>query len=259
MQSIRIERDGDVLVCTIDRPGSDLNAIDGALHDELGDLMRLLKREREARAIVLTGSKKAFTAGGDRAWFREFTTAGALDRLRRDGKQLVWDLLDVEQPIVAGLNGPAIGLGASIALLCDLVVMADTATIGDPHVRVGVVAGDGGAAIWPLLLGPLAAKRYLMTGDAINAQEALAIGIAAEVTSPDALLERTMAWARRLAEGAPLAVRATKMAVNQQVKQALLTSFDYSMAAEMSTFLTHDHAEALDAIAEKRAPRFEGR
>jgi len=257
--SIRQERVGEVLVCTIDREGSDLNAIDGELHDELGDLMRSLKRERSARAIVLTGSKKAFTAGGDRAWFRELTAPGKLDSLRRDGKQLIWDLLDIEQPIVAGVNGPAVGLGASVALMCDLIVMADTAIISDPHVRVGVVAGDGGAAIWPLLLGPLAAKRYLMTGDQLSAADALAMGVATEVVPGDQVMERTMAWAKRLADGAPLAVRATKMAVNQQVKQALLTSFDYSMAAEMSTFVSADHEEALNAIAERRDPRFEGR
>ena len=259
METIRLERDGDVLVCTIDRPGSDFNAIDAQLHDDLGDLMRLLKRERSARAILLTGSKKAFTAGGDRSWFRELTSIERLDALRRDAKQLIWDLLDVEQPIVAALNGPAVGLGASIALLCDVVVMADHATIADPHVRVGIVAGDGGAAIWPLLVGPLAAKRYLLTGDAVSAADALAMGVAAQVTTPDHLMPAAMSWARRLADGAPLAIRATKLAVNQQVKLALLTSFDYSTAAEIATFLSVDHAEALDAMAERRPPRFEGK
>ena len=259
MEAIRVERHGDVLVCTIDRPGSDYNAIDAQLHDDLGELMRSLKRERSARAILLTGSKKAFTAGGDRAWFRELTSIDRLDALRRDAKQLIWDLLDVEQPIVAALNGPAVGLGASIALLCDVVVMADNATIADPHVRVGIVAGDGGAAIWPLLVGPLAAKRYLLTGDAMSPADALAMGMAAEVTAPEELMDRAMSWAMRLAEGAPLAIRATKLAVNQQVKLALLTSFDYSTAAEITTFLSADHAEALDALAERRPPRFEGK
>jgi enoyl-CoA hydratase len=258
-QSIHQERVGEVLVCTFDREGSDYNAVDGEFHDELGDLMRSLKRERSARAIVFTGSKKAFSAGGDRAWFRDLTAPGKLDGLRRDGKQLIWDLLDIEQPIVAGLNGPAVGLAASIALMCDVIVMADTAIISDPHVRVGVVAGDGGAAIWPLLLGPLAAKRYLMTGDQMSAAEALAMGVATEVVPATELMDRTMAWAQRLADGPPLAVRATKMAVNQQVKQALLTSFDFSMAAEMSTFVSEDHQEALNALAERREPRFEGR
>ena len=104
--------------------------------------------------MLLTGSKRAFSAGGDYAWFPTLRSVEQLEHLRRDAKQMIWDLLDVELPIVAGLNGPAVGLGASVALLCDVVVMADTAVIADPHVRIGVVAGDGGAAIWPALARP---------------------------------------------------------------------------------------------------------
>ena len=123
---------------------------------------------------MLTGSGRAFSAGGDMAWFPSLRSPEAIHALRREAKQIVWDLLDVEVPIVCGLNGAAAGLGASIALLCDVIVMADTAVIVDPHVKVGLVAGDGGAAIWPLLLGPLAAKRHLLLGDPLTAAEAAA-------------------------------------------------------------------------------------
>jgi len=259
LSTIRIERDGDVLVATIDRPGSDLNAVDGQLHHDLGELMRRLRRERAARAVLLTGSKRAFSAGGDFAWFPELRSVAALDELRRDAKQMVWDLLDIELPIVAALNGPAAGLGASVALLCDVVVMADTAVIADPHVRVGIVAGDGGAAIWPLLLGPARAKQYLLTGDPVNAAEAERIGLVNEVVPAAELAERGRWWAQRLAAGAPLAVRATKAAVNQQLKRALLDSFDYSTASELMTFLSEDHREALAALAERRPPIFHAR
>ena len=258
-ETIRLDREGDVLVATIDRPGNDLNAVDATLHEELGGLFRLLKRERSARAVLLTGSKRAFTAGGDFGWFPKLRDVETLDHLRRDGKQLIWDLLDVEQPIVAAVNGPAIGLGASIALLCDVIVMAETAVIADPHVKVGIVAGDGGAAIWPLLVGPAIAKQYLLTGDPVSAATAERLGLVNEVVPDADVRERGMAWARRLAAGAPLAVRATKAAVNQQVKRALLDSFDLSTALEMTTFLSADHQEALDAIAEKRPPEFRGR
>ena len=114
-------------------------------------------------------------------WFPALRAPDRLHELRREGKQIVWDLLDVEVPIVCALNGSAVGLGASIALLCDVIVMADNAVIRDPHVQVGLVAGDGGAAIWPLLLGPLAAKRHLMLGEPLGADEALRLGVAAEV------------------------------------------------------------------------------
>ena len=164
------------LIVTIDHPDSALNAVDARLHRELAELFRTLKQESTARAVVLTATGKAFSAGGDMAWFPELRTPEATHALRREGKQLIWDQLDVEVPIVCGLNGSAVGLGASVALLCDVIVMADDAKLIDPHVLVGLVAGDGGAAIWPLLLGPLAAKRHLMLGDPLTAAEAVRLG-----------------------------------------------------------------------------------
>ena len=110
-EALRLERHGDVLEATIDRPGSELNTIDGSLHNELARLFRELKREREARAVLLTGSKKAFSAGGDFDWFPTLGLGRRLDALRLDARQLIWDLLDVELPVVAALNGPAVGLG----------------------------------------------------------------------------------------------------------------------------------------------------
>ncbi|MGH7287656.1 MAG: enoyl-CoA hydratase/isomerase family protein, partial [Myxococcota bacterium] len=150
-QALRFERSGDVLRIALAHPSLPQNRIDGTLHAELARLFRELKRESEARALLLTGQGSAFSAGGDFAWFPTLDDLAKLDPLRRDAKQMIWDLLDVELPIVAALNGPAVGLGASLALLCDVNFMADTATIADPHVRVGIVAGDGGTAIWPLV------------------------------------------------------------------------------------------------------------
>ncbi len=151
METIRFERAGHLLTVTIDHPDSDINAVDELLHHDLWELFRLLAAERDARAIVLTGSGTAFSAGGDMSWFPELRSPDRLHTLRREAKQLIWNLLDVEIPIVCALNGSAVGLGASVALLCDVIVMSDRASIIDPHVQVGLVAGDGGAAIWPLL------------------------------------------------------------------------------------------------------------
>lgn len=259
LSTIRLEREGDVLVATIDHPTSSVNAIDGALHADLAALFRGLKRERSARAVLLTGAGRAFSAGGDFAWFPTLRDVGTLDELRLDARQLVWDLLDVELPIVCALNGPAAGLGASVALLCDVIVMADTAVIVDPHVKVGIVAGDGGTAIWPLLVGPAKAKQFLLTGDPVGAVEAERMGLVNEVVPVEQLADRGRWWAQRLADGAPLAVRYTKLAVNAQVKRALLDSFDLATALELTTFMSDDHAEALAAIAERRPPRFTGR
>ena len=257
--ALRVERVGPVLRVTIDNPESELNTVDARLHHELTALFAALRDEREARAIVLTGSGRAFSAGGDFDWFPELRDVERLDALRHDARQLVADLLDVELPIVAAVNGPAIGLGASIALLCDVILMADDATIADPHVKVGIVAGDGGAVIWPLAVGPARAKQYLLTGDPLTAQEAERIGLVNRVVPAADLDAEAMAFANRLAAGAPLAVRYTKLAVNALVKQALNVAFDTSTALELLTFLSDDHQEALRAMREKRAPEFRGR
>jgi enoyl-CoA hydratase len=257
--TLRTERIDHVLRVTIDHPTSPLNALDGQLHHDLTALFAALRRETGARAVVLTGRGRAFSAGGDFNWFPELRTPERLDALRRDAKQLIWDLLDVELPIVAAVNGHAMGLGASIALLCDVIFMADSATIGDPHVRVGIVAGDGGTVIWPLAVGPARAKQYLLTGDPVSAVEAERIGLVNRVV-PAADLEReALAFAQRLAAEAPLAVRYTKLAVNKLIKDALNVSFDVATALELVTFQTADHQEALAAIREKRPPKFEGR
>ena len=257
--TIRVERIGLVMRCQIDNPASDLNVVDEVLHRDLTGLFRALRDERDARAILLTGSKKAFCAGGDFGWFPTLCSVEALEALRHDAKSMIWDLLDVRQPIVCALNGPAMGLGASIALLCDAIVMADTARIGDPHVRIGIVAGDGGTAIWPLAVGPALAKRFLLTGDALGADQALRLGLVTDVVPAVDLYEAGLALAQRLAAGAPLAIQYTKAAVNKLVKDALNTAFDVAASSELVTFLSQDHKEALAAIVEKRQPDFKGR
>ncbi|MGI9577651.1 MAG: enoyl-CoA hydratase/isomerase family protein, partial [Microthrixaceae bacterium] len=167
----------DMLVVTIDRPGSDLNSVDEALHSELARLFRCLRRERTARAILLTGSGRAFCAGGDFEWFEQLRSVEALESLRIDARQIIWDMLDIEVPIVCALNGHAMGLGASITLLCDLVVASDSVRIGDPHVSIGLVAGDGGTVIWPAALGPAKAKEHLLLGEPVGAVEAERLGM----------------------------------------------------------------------------------
>lgn len=258
-ETLKIERRGHVLKVTIDHPTSELNAVDERLHNDFTRLFASLRRESEARAVLLTGRGKAFCAGGDYKWFPTLREPSRLEALRRDAKQLIWDLLDIDLPIVAAVNGHAIGLGASIALLCDVIFMADSATIADPHVRVGLVAGDGGVAIWPLAVGPARAKQYLLTGDPLTAIEAERIGLVNRVVPAASLEAESMRFAERLATGAPLAVRYTKLSVNKLVKDALNVAFDTSTALEIVTFHSEDHREALAALSEKRPPRFQGR
>jgi enoyl-CoA hydratase len=259
MNHIRTERDGDVLRVVIDREGDDLNRVDGALHHDLAQLFAELKQERAARAVLLTSHGRAFSAGGDYDWFPTLREPGALEAIRLDGKAIIDDLLDVHLPIVCAVAGPAVGLGASIALLCDAVIMGESATIADPHVRVGIVAGDGGTVAWPLAMGPMLAKRHLLTGDPVGAADALRLGMVTDVVPDDEVDAAALAFARRLAAGAPLAVQYTKLAVNKLVKAAVAEAFDIATALEVVTFASADHQEALAAIRERREPRFEGR
>ncbi len=259
MQAFTFETRGDVHIVTLRHPTSAMNAVDELLHHEFGELFGRLRRDPGGRVVVLTAEGRAFSAGGDFAWFPQLRDTAVLDDLRRVAKQMIWDLLDIEVPVVCGLNGSAAGLGASIALLCDLIVMSDRAVVLDPHVNVGLVAGDGGTVIWPQLLGPMAAKRHLFLGDPLSAADALRLGVAAEVCAPELVRERALAWADRLATQPPLAMKGTKMAVNAGLKQALLTSFDLATALEIPCFLSRDHAEAVDALRERRTPTYEGR
>jgi enoyl-CoA hydratase len=251
--------DGHLLKVTINRPDSKLNAVDGQLHDELTALMATLKAERTARCIVLTGSGSAFSAGGDFDWFPALQEPGRLEPLRQDGKNLIWDLLDIQIPVVAAVNGHAMGLGASIALLCDVIFVAESALIGDPHIKVGLVAGDGGTIAWPLAIGPALAKQYLLTGDPIDAAEAHRIGLVNFVAPDDECVNQAIAFARRIAANAPMAVQFTKVATNKLLKDAANAAFDVATALEIVTFRSQDHTEALAAIKERREPTFENR
>lgn len=258
-ETIRFARKDRVLTVTLDNPRSDTNAIDAQSHTELARLFRELRAEREARAIVLAGSKQAFSAGGDPALLLKMRDVGALDEARREAREMMWDLLDIELPVIAALNGNAVSLGASIALFCDAIFMADDAVLQDPHTLIGLVAGDGGAVIWPLVAGPAVAKRYLLTGDPVDAKEALRLGLVTHVVPAKAVIPEATAFAERLAAGAPLAIRYTKQAVNRVVKAAMGDGFEAGLGHELATFFSQDMMEALSAMQEGRQPRFQGK
>ena len=256
-KTLKIERQGKVLVVAFNRPEA-LNAVNAELHREMSMVFADIKADTEAEAIVLTGSGRAFSAGGDIKWFQQMTPP-QLDALFTEARKIIMDLLEVEQPIIAAINGAATGLGATVALFCDTIFAAENARIGDPHVMVGIVAGDGGAIIWPWLLGPARAKQYLMTGDLLNAQEAERIGLVNKVVPADQLMPTAMAFANRLANGPTRAIRYTKASVNKILRETANLVLDTSLAYEKLTFGTEDHKEAVNAFIEKRQPQFKGR
>jgi enoyl-CoA hydratase len=258
-RTIDITRRGRVLTLALNN-GQRLNAIEDRLHTELARIFRFAADDPESDVIVLTGTGKAFCAGGDFDWFQQMIDEPVrFERIAVDAKEIVFSLLDLEKPIIAKVNGPAAGLGATIALFCDVIFMAEDAVILDPHVRAGLVAGDGGAVIWPQLIGYARAKHYLMTGEAVNAAEALQMGLVNYV-SPRAELDTAVeAYADRLADGATRAIRWTKTSVNIALKQLAHSIMDASIAYEISTNVAHDHQEAVRAFKEKREPQFTDR
>lgn len=252
--AVRIE--DRVAILTLDRPEVH-NAVNHAVHVGLESIFRVLARDPDVGAIVLTGCGKSFCAGGD---VKDYGNPDArpIDQLRGT-RYLVQEMIACEAPIIAAVNGTAAGLGATIALLSDVIFMADTARIGDTHVKMGLVAGDGGTVIWPLLIGPHRAKELLMSGKLLTGPEAAAMGLVNHCVPAGAVLERAIAFARELAHGPVAAIRWTKMAINQHIQHSINTTLNFSVAAEHLTAHTEDMREAVTAFAEKREPKFTGR
>lgn len=257
-KSIKLHRDGRVLHATLNRPES-LNAIDTLLNDEILALFETVAADDEAYVLVLTGAGKAFCAGGDASAIQETIDNPKLFQEGvTKGKRLIHAIIDCPTPIIAKVNGHAMGLGATIALFCDITIAAEHARIADPHVKFGLPAGDGGAVIWPALIGFNRAKRYLLTGDALTGAEAAAIGLIDSAVPAGELDATVDALAQRIAAGAPQAVQWTKLSVNIELKQLAQKILDTSFALETLASQTKDHQEAINAFLEKRTPVFTG-
>lgn len=255
-ETIQIEKEGGVAILRLNRPER-LNAVNGAMHSELMALFLDVQADPDVRAAVLTGAGRAFSAGGDFGGGSDMRSKSGLTMMQ-EARRIVDNLLDCEKPIVSAVNGAAAGLGATVALLCDVVVASRNARIGDPHVKMGITAGDGGAVIWPLLIGVNRAKYMLMSGDLIPAEEAFAMGLVNKVVDEGEALNEGLAIARKLASGAPYAVQTSKTAVNKFIKAVSNMVLPYSLAVEEVSMRTADHREAVQAFQEKRDPRFTG-
>src|SRR5581483_4187574 len=175
---ILVEADGPVRVVTLDNPDQ-MNAFSDAMHDEFAELWGRVAADHDARAVVLTGAGRAFSAGGSIDEFELYRTDfGARRKTLRNARRLVDDMLGLHLPVVAAVNGPAVGLGCTLATLCDVVFVDETTFLADPHVTVALVAGDGSAVTWPFMTSMLRVKQYLLTGDRIPAATAVELGLA---------------------------------------------------------------------------------
>jgi len=243
---IRVETDGPVRIVRLARPDQ-LNAVNEELHRELTRLFPLLSADQGARVAVITGEGRAFSAGGD---FDLLERMANDRRLRRDviaeGRELVLNMIRCRIPVVAAVNGPAVGLGCSVIALSDVVYMAESAYLADPHVAVGLVAADGGPLTWPLHTSLLLAKEYAFTGDRISAARAAQIGLANHVCPDGEVFPAALAAARKIAALPRQAVEATKRVLNLHVERSVLATIDFALAAETESFDTPELRANLD-------------
>ncbi len=254
-RNLTVEIEDEVALVTLNRPDK-RNAIDHPLHSALEEAVTELSVDPDVAAVILTGAGTTFSAGGDVKGFYP-DEVGPMTTIRT--RSLVQSMINCEAPLIAAINGVAAGLGATIALMCDVIYMADSARIGDTHVNMGLVAGDGGAVIWPLLIGPHRAKELLMAGQLVSAHEADKMGLVNRVFADADLLDGARAYARTLANKPRPAVRWTKMLINQAIQQGLNQTLALGLATEQLSSHTEDQKEAMAAFFEKRKPKYTGK
>jgi len=248
---IRVEADGPVRIVRLSRPDQ-LNAINEELHLGLTRLFPQLSADVDARVAVITGEGRAFSAGGDFDLLDRMANDRALRHdVIAEGRELVLNMIRCRVPVVAAVNGPAVGLGCSLIALSDVVYMAESAYLSDPHVTVGLVAADGGPIIWPLHTSLLLAKEYAFTGDRISAQRAADIGLANHVCPDGEVLPAAVAAAHKIAALPRQAVEATKRVLNLHIERAALATIDFAMAAESESFDTPDLRANVDRFLKR--------
>jgi enoyl-CoA hydratase/carnithine racemase len=255
---IRVEADGPVRIVRLARP-EQLNAINEELHLGLTELFPQLNADPDARAAVITGEGRAFSAGGDFDLLDRMAEDRALRRsVIAEGRDLVLNMLRCRLPVVAAVNGPAVGLGCSIIALSDVVYLAESAYLSDPHVTVGLVAADGGPLTWPLHTSLLLAKEYAFTGDRISATRAREIGLANHVLPDDEMFPAALATAHKIAKLPKQAVEATKRVLNLHAERAVLATIDFAMASESESFDTDDLRANLEVFLGRSSSRIDG-
>ncbi|MDA8044487.1 MAG: enoyl-CoA hydratase/isomerase family protein [Actinomycetota bacterium] len=246
-----VEARGRVRIVRLNRPQA-LNAADPALHRRLAEVWAELAADEGCRAVVLTGQGKAFCAGGDMGHLKAMHDDEAIRTATLDeARQIVEQLIRFPYPIVAAVNGPAVGLGCSLAGLSDLVLMEESAYLADPHVSVGLVAADGGALTWPAMTSLLRAKEYLYTGDRISASTAVELGLANRVVADGTAAEEALALAERIARQPAGALKATKRALNKVLERSVLEVLDYALTAESISSASSEHGRIVARFLEK--------
>jgi enoyl-CoA hydratase len=248
-EEIDVKADGPLRIISLNRPDA-LNAVNDALHVGLAKIWDALNEDADARAAVITGAGRAFSAGGDFHYLDELRNNEALrQKTIKHGRDIVIGMVRCRIPVIAAVNGPAVGLGCSLAALSDVVYVAETAHFADPHVQIGLVAADGGPLVWGSQISLLQAKEFALTGVRIKAQRAVELGLANHVVA-DPLAE-AIACAKKILELPQQAVEATKRLMNLQLEKAVMASLDYANLAEYVSFGTADFNKIVDGLIAK--------
>lgn len=254
--TIDLARKGRLLTITLNRPDT-LNAVNREMHEELADVFGFAAADPGSDVVMLTGAGRAFSAGGDLEHIaRNAANPDLFDEEARIAKRIVFAMLDLDKPLVCRMNGHAVGLGATLVLLSDVVFAAENAKIGDPHVALGLVAGDGGAAIWPQRIGFGRAKEYLLTGELLTAAKAAEVGLINHCVPAVELDAAVDAFCERLLNGSRNAIRWTKVLINLELRRIATAVMDAGIAYESVTARSADHREGVKALQEKRKPKF---
>jgi enoyl-CoA hydratase/carnithine racemase len=253
------EQIGGVLLLTLNRPER-RNALTPAMIAHWVELLEHARTDASVRAVVVTGAGTAFCSGaelGDESWANA-SAVEVKERLFEGIHRVAFALEDLDKPVIAAINGAAVGAGLDMALLCDIRFADADAKLSEGYVRAGIVPGDGGCFLLPRLIGPAKALELLWTGDAVSGEEAAVLGIVNRAVAPGTAVEEAMAFAQRLAEGPTVAIRMMKRAVYQSLRMDLRSSFDLISSHMAVVHATADAQEALVAFGERRSPRFRG-
>lgn len=243
---IAIDEDSGVAVFTLDGPHP-RNAVTDAMHSELSTIFAAVQDDSRVRAVVLTGAGRTFSTGGDTSTDREYSTSTGRSVIE-EARHIVDDMIAMSKPVIAAVNGHAVGLGATLATLADVAFMDESAKLGDPHVLAALPAGNGSAVIWPLLVGLNRAKYLLMTGELITAAEAERFGLVTRCVPDGTAIDAATVLAERLAMLAPQAVEGTKIAINRLLAAASANVLPLSLALEDAAMRHPDFRAALDRL-----------
>jgi len=261
-ESMRIEKsDSGVTVVTLNRPER-LNAVNGVMHRELSTFSRDADSDLDTRVVVLAGEGRAFCAGGDFGGGSDGLDVGEDSATgtptAEEARQIVDHLLEMRKPIISAVQGYAMGLGATVSLMCDAVVAGPATVFADTHVKMGIGARDGGGVIWPLLMGVNRAKWFLMSGDRVTGQDLFDMGLVNFLAEDDRIVETALQKAEQLAAGPLKAIMASKAPVNNYMRFVSSMILPLSLSMEFATMNTKDAKEAVRAFQEKREPDFRG-